>query len=110
MLYIVPELRRSERRELIRLGRKSRAPDTANRFAAVAKLAAPERPSKSRVARELEVAVSTVVSAARRFCAGGAELLYDQRVYNGRARKVDETFALNVSAALYETPHDRGWE
>jgi len=67
MPNIVPELRRPERRELIRLGRKSGDPDTANRFSAVAKLAAPAPPSKSHVARELEVAISTVVSAARRF-------------------------------------------
>ena len=66
MESIVPELRRPERRELIRVGRKSGDPDTANRFAAVATLAAPNRPSKSQVARELEVAISTVVSAARR--------------------------------------------
>ncbi len=110
MPHIVPQLRRSKRRELIRLGRKSGDPDTSNRFAAVAKLAAPARPSKSRVARELEVAVSTVVSAAKRWLLGGIEQLYDQRVHNGRARKVDDEFVEMVSAALYETPQDRGWE
>lgn len=110
MACIVPELRRPERRELIRLGRKSGDPDTANRFAAVAKLASPRRPSKSCVARELEVAISTVVCAARRFVEGGVEMLYDQRIHNGRTRKVDENFAQHVAAALYETPLDRGWE
>ncbi len=110
MVSIVPELRRPERRELIRAGRKTRDLDTANRFAAVAKLAAPGRPSKSQVARELEIAISTVVSAARRFLLGGAERLYDQRVHNGRARKVDERFQQRVSAALYQTPPERGWE
>jgi len=110
MESIVPELRRPQRRELIRLGRKSGDPDTANRFAAVAKLAAPGRTSKSQVARELEVAISTVVSAARRFVLGGVERLYDQRVYNGRVRKIDERFRQHVSAALYQTPPDRGWE
>lgn len=110
MPHIVPELRRAERRELIRLGRKSGDPDTSNRFAAVAKLAAPERPSKSRVARALEIAISTVVSAARRFVEGGVALLYDQRIHNGRAKKVDDRFAQHVSSALYETPPDRGWE
>ncbi len=110
MESIVPELRRPERRELIRIGRKSADPDTANRFAAVAKLAAPGRPSKSQVAPELEVAISTVVSAARRFVLGGVERLYDQRVHNGRARKIDERFRQHVSAALYQTPPDRGWE
>jgi len=110
MEYIVPELRRPERRELIRLGRKSRDPDTANRFAAVAKLASAERPTKTRVARELEVAISTVVSAARRFAMGGIELLYDQRVHNGRARKIDESFTHHVLSALYVVPQDRGWE
>src|SRR5262249_4985379 len=94
---IVPELRRPERRELIRIGRKSSDPDTANRFAAVAKLAAARRPSKSQVARELEVAISTVVSAARRFVFGGVEQLYDQRIHNGRARKIDESFRQHVS-------------
>jgi transposase len=110
MTCIVPELRRPERRELLRLGRKSGDPDTANRFAAVAKLAATDRPSKSRVARELEVAISTVVSAARRFVLGGVDLLYDQRMHNGRTRKVDLRFEQHVSAALYEIPPDRGWE
>jgi len=38
------------------------------------------------------------------------EQLYDQRVHNGRARKVDDNFVEQVSAALYETPQDRGWE
>src|SRR5688572_3612935 len=110
MLYMVPELCRAERRELIRLGRKSGDPHTANRFAAVAKLASPERPSRAQVARELEVAISTVVCAARRFVEGGIERLHDQRIHNGRKRKVCENFVLSVSAALYETPPDRGWE
>ena len=110
MPNIVPQLRRSKRRQLIRLGRKSGDPDTANRFVAIAKLAAPARPSKSQVARDLEVAVSTVVSAARRWLQGGIEHLCDQRVHNGRARKVDDDFVEQVSAALYETPQDRGWE
>lgn len=110
MPNIVPALRRSERRELIRLGRKSADPDTANRFAAVAKLASPERPSKSRVARELVIAISTVVSAARRFVTGGRALLYDQRAFNGRARKVDDNFGARVSAALHQIPPDFGWE
>jgi transposase len=107
---IVPELPRPERRELLRLGRQSRDPATANRFAAVAKLAAPERPSKSRVARELEVAISTVVCAARRFVSGGIALLYDQRVHNGRVKKVDDRLLTSVSSALYVSPQDRGWE
>lgn len=110
MECIVPELRRAERRELIRLGRKSGDPATANRFAAVAKLAAPERPSRARVARELEVATSTVVNAARRFVVGGIERLYDQRAHNGRAKKISDDFRLQVSSVLYEVPQDRGWE
>ena len=104
MPHIVPQLRRAKRRTLIRLSRKSGDPDTSNRFVAVAKLAAPARPSKSGVARELEVAVSTVVSAAQRWLLGGIEQLYDQRIHNGRARKVDGQFVEQVSAALYETP------
>ena len=93
MEHIVPELRREKRRELIRVGRKSGDPDTANRFAAVAKLAGPDRPSRAKVARELMVAVSTVVNAARRYIVGGVELLYDQRVHNGRGRKIDDRFS-----------------
>ncbi|MBI4510568.1 MAG: IS630 family transposase, partial [Deltaproteobacteria bacterium] len=96
--------------ELVRLAKKSSDPNTATRFLIIARLAAPERPSKTRVARELEVAVSSVVNAARRYLLGGPEMLYDQRVHNGRGRKVDETFRLNVSAALYLVPPDRGWE
>ena len=106
----VPQVARAKRRQLIRLGRKSGDPDTANRFSAIAKLAAPDRPSKSHVARELVVAISTVVSAAKRWMEGGIEQLYDQRVHNGRDRKVDDDFVDQVSAALYEIPPDRGWE
>lgn len=110
MTTIVLQLCRPQRRELIRMGRKSGDPDTANRFTAVAKLASAARPSKSHVARELDVAVSTVVRAAQRYVAGGVESLYDQRIGNGRARKVDERLHDAVSAALHQTPQDRGWE
>jgi transposase len=110
MSRTVPQLPRAKRRRLIRLGRKSGDPNTANRFAAVAKLSEPRKPSKSQVARELAVAVSTVVAAARRWLLGGVEQLYDQRIHNGRARKIDDIFAEAVQTALFEVPQDRGWE
>lgn len=106
----IPQLSRPQRRELIRLGRKSRDPDTAVRFRAIAQLAAPAGPSKSAVARGLGIATSTVVSASRRYLLGGVDALYDQRRYNGRDPKVTSTFVAEVRAVLAKSPPDFGWE
>jgi len=97
---------RPERRRLIKLGRKSRDPATALRFQAVAALAGGR--SSVRVARELDIARSTVVNAAARFSEGGAEALYDQRSWNG-ATKVDEPFRVRIAELLLYTPEDFGW-
>ena len=91
---------------MIRLGRQSGDPATALRFQAVAALAAGR--SGAQVARELEIARSTVTVAARRFREGGIEALYDQRCRNGVA-KVDETFRRRVAELLLGIPQDFGW-
>lgn len=97
---------RPERRRLIRLGRQSGDPATALRFQAVAALAAGR--AGVQVARELDVARSTVTTAARRFVDGGTEALYDQRRRNGVA-KIDEAFRQRVAMLLLRTPEDLGW-
>lgn len=102
----IPRMSRPERRRLIWLGRKSRDPATALRFQAVAALAAGR--SGVQVARELDIARSTVTTAARRFVEGGAEALYDQRSGNGMA-KADEPFRARVAELLLRTPEDFGW-
>lgn len=102
----IPRMSRPERRRLIRLGRKSGDPATALRFHAVAALAAGR--SGLQVAFELDIARSTVTTAARRFVDGGAEALYDQRTRNGAA-KVDDAFRKRVAELLLGTPEDLGW-
>lgn len=97
---------RPERRRLIRLGRASRDPATALRFQAVAALGAGR--SGVQVARDLDVARSTVTTAVRRFAEGGVEALYDRRRHNGSA-KVDEAFRQRVAELLLGTPEDFGW-
>jgi transposase len=102
----IPRMDRVERRLLVRLGRRSGDPDTVLRFQAVAGLAAGR--SSVRVADELHVARSTVVSASRRFDAFGVDGLYDRRRFNG-ATKADDAFRLRVAELLRGTPEDRGW-
>jgi transposase len=102
----IPLMSRPERRRLIRLGRQSGDPMTALRFQAVAALAAGR--SGVQVAQELDIARSTVTTAARRFAEGGADALYDQRSRNGMA-KVDEAFRQRVAELLLGTPEDFGW-
>jgi transposase len=97
---------RPKRRRLICLGRKSRDPATALRFQAVAALASGR--TGVQVARDLDIARSTVTTAARRFVEGGADALYDQRMGNGAA-KVDEPFRQRVAELLLRTPEDFGW-
>ncbi|MHB8533715.1 MAG: IS630 family transposase [Solirubrobacteraceae bacterium] len=97
---------RVERRQLIRLGRGSGDPHTALRFLAVARLGT--GCSSRRVAEDLYVAPSTVVSAGHRFLADGIDGLYDRRRSNGR-RKTDERFDRVLVRLLGRTPQDFGW-
>jgi transposase len=102
----IPRMSRVERRLLIRIGRMSGDPHTALRIQAVAGLAAGR--SSVQVARELEMARSTVVGAARRFVALGLEGLYDLRRFNGTT-KADEPFRQRVALLLRSRPEDFGW-
>jgi transposase len=102
----IPRMSRPARRRLIWLGRKSRDSATALRFQSVAALAAGR--SGVQVARELDIARSTVTTAARRFVEGGTEALYDRRRGNGVA-KADEPFRARVAELLLRTPEDFGW-
>ena len=104
---IVPLMSRAERRRLIRLGRKSREPYTALRFQAVARLAAGR--TSPQVAAELDIACSTVVSAAHRFVAEGVAGLYDRRRDNGN-RKADHRFDGALVRLLRRSPPDFGWQ
>jgi transposase len=103
----IPRMSRLERRQLIRLGRRSRDPYTALRFQAVARLASGS--STPQVAAELDLATSTVVRAADRFLTDGVAGLYDRRRGNG-ACKADEQFDRVLTRLLGCTPEDFGWE
>jgi transposase len=103
----IPRMDRNERRVLVRVGRRSRDLDTLIRFQAVAGLAAGR--SSVRVAEELHVARSTVVSASERFAAWGVDGLYDRRRFNGPT-KADDPFRRRVGELLRGTPLDFGWQ
>lgn len=105
-MHSIPKMARPRRRELIRLGRKSRDPATALRFLMIAKLGTGL--SRNRVATDLGVAVSTVVTAAQRFALCGIEGLYDRRSGNGTP-KVDERYRSELRGVLYLRPLDLGW-
>lgn len=79
---------------------------TALRFQAVAALAAGR--SGVQVAKELDIARSTVTTAARRFGDGGPEALFDRRRQNGKS-KVDAPFRRRLAELLRGTPEDFGW-
>jgi transposase len=98
---------RVERRQLIRLGRRSDDAHTALRFQAVARLAAGV--TTPQVAAALDLATSTVVRAADRFVAEGIEGLYDRRRYNGM-HKTDARFDRTLALVLARTPEDFGWQ
>jgi transposase len=103
----VPRMGRVERRQLIRLGRKSGDAHTALRFQAVARLGAGA--TTPQVAAALDLATSTVVRAADRFVADGTDGLYDRRRTNG-ARKADGRFDRVLARVLASTPDTYGWE
>jgi transposase len=102
----IPRIPRIDRRALVRLGRRSGDPDTFVRFQVIAGLGAGR--STVRVAEELCVARSTVVSASDRYDTFGIEGLYDRRRYNG-ARKADDRFHLRVMELLLKTAEDFRW-
>lgn len=102
----VPRLTRPQRRELIRLGRKSGDPVTNLRFLIVAIVASGV--SCQEAARRVGVVPSTATLAARRYRLLGIPGLYDQRRHNG-ATKVDEPFRIVLNHILFETPDAFGW-
>jgi transposase len=77
------------------------------RFRAVARLAIGLK--SPQVARDLDIARSTVVRAAQSFVKDGIEGLYDKRRNNGEA-KVDAAFRRRVIELLRLTPQDFGWQ
>jgi transposase len=95
------------RRALIRAGRRTGDPQTALRFLAVSRLGLGK--SRRQVAKELDLAPSTVAEAARRFVAFGAAGLLDRRHGNGH-RKVDARFSAVLARLLRHTPDNYGWE
>jgi hypothetical protein len=103
----VARMGRVERRQSIRLGRKSGDAHTALRFHAVARLATGR--STPQVAAELDLATSTVVRAAGRFLSDGVAGLYDRRHGNGTS-KTGERFDRVLVRVLGHTPEDFGWE
>lgn len=103
---IVPRIKRSERRSLVLLGRKSGDPETALRFHIVARLGLGK--TSPEVAEELDVARSTVVKTAHRFAEEGIAGLYDKRRGNGKP-KADDAFRSRVATLLQRTPEHFGW-
>jgi transposase len=97
---------RVARKNLIRIGRRSGDPDTAMRFLVVSHLAAGR--SGRQVARELDIARSTVVRTCHRFVTEGVEGLFDQRRANGQT-KADRHFVRRVAELLRRSPEDFGW-
>lgn len=103
---VVVRLCSRQRRQLIRWGERTGCPLTLRRCLAVAKVS--KGLSCRAVARELLCAVSTVVSAVRRFEEGGQRALADRRAGNGQ-RKVGEGFREHLRTVLAGTPQDWGW-
>src|SRR5205807_5058220 len=88
------------------MGRKTRDPATALRFQMIANLA--RGSSISSVARQLDIAISTVSVAASRFHRLGVDGLFDGRAANGD-RKVDREFRAHLNIVLQKVPLDFGW-
>jgi transposase len=102
----IPRMPRNERRNLIRIGRRSGEPETAMRFLTVSQLAAGR--SGRQVARELDIARSTVGRTAHRFVTEGVDGLFDQRRTNGNT-KADPAFLRRLVVLLRGSPEDFGW-
>lgn len=105
----IPLLPRARRREILRLGKKSKDRETYLRFLMIYKITSSEKPSRQRVAREIGVVVSTVVRTAHRYRAEGVAGLYDRRKHNGE-RKIDDKFCFMLALLLRGSPEDCGWE
>src|SRR5579859_4524097 len=105
-VHIVPRIDRAERRQLMRIGCKSRDLATMLRFYAVALLGGGK--SSPEAADLLNLAVSTVVRAAHAYLAQGIAGLYDKRRGNGRP-KANGAFRARVAELLRRTPEDFGW-
>jgi len=106
-MHKVPRMPRVERRILIRTGRRSGDPDTATRFLIVALVASGR--NGCQVARDLDIARSTVVRAVHRFGIEGEDGLFDRRRNNGAA-KADAFFGRRIAALLRGSPEDFGWQ
>ncbi|HVP66484.1 MAG TPA: IS630 family transposase [Anaeromyxobacteraceae bacterium] len=103
----IPRLDRAARRRLIQRSKKAKDPSTALRFLMIAKLG--QGLSRQQVARDLQCAPSTVVSAAKRYQELGEEGLLDQRAGNGQP-KVDERFLAELRTVLLGVPTEFGWQ
>ena len=107
MELTLPRLPRPRRRELIRLGRKTKDVQTGLRFLMIAKLSAGL--SKTEVAQALDSAVSTVVQTVKKYLRLGIEGLLDQRMNNGPL-KVTAAFLKGLRRVLRGSPPDFGYE
>lgn len=105
-MSIIPRMGLLKRRHLTKLGRQSGDPATSLRFLAVVRLGCGH--SSARVAKDLGLARSTVLKAARRYLTAGSDGLDDQRRGNG-ATKADDAFDRRVTQLLTQTPEDFGW-
>jgi transposase len=65
--------------------------------------------SCSETARHIDVAISTVIKAVRRFIARGEDGLNDGRRLNGQP-KVDAAFRDRLVTILQRTPQEFGWQ
>jgi transposase len=97
---------RVRRKLLIKRGRESGDPATAQRFQIVAMLGADR--SVTEVARALDVAIAHVSRVRQRFLGEGEPGLYDARRDNG-ARKATDEFVRALSALLLTRPNEHGW-
>jgi transposase len=102
----IPRMPRSERRRLLREGRKSGDAATCERFLIVAMLGGERRVVE--VARLLGVAIAHVSRTQARFLRAGVEGLYDRRCNNGN-RKVTVEFLFALEEVLSRSPPDSGW-
>jgi transposase len=105
-MHKVPRMPRVERRNLIRIGRRSGDPETSLRFLTVSHLAAGR--SGRQVARDLDIARSTVTRTKDRFLADGLDGLFDRRHNNG-ATKANDAFCHHLAVLLRHGPEDFGW-
>ncbi|MBX3466122.1 MAG: IS630 family transposase [Planctomycetes bacterium] len=106
-MKLVIELRRHERRQLLKAMRKSTDPHYRVRCQAV--LAYARGLGCNQVARALECAPSTAANAARRYLREGIHGLSDKRADNG-APKIDDDLLAALLELLAHAPGEYGWE